>query len=1045
MEFLRNFRELSGKNVDLAGGKGASLGEMTQAGIPVPPGFVVLAPTFEAFLDATNLNSEIDSILDSVNHKEIHTVEDASEKIRALIMGATIPHDIRNSIVKEFKGLNAKYVAVRSSATAEDSSSAAWAGQLESYLNTTEENLLKNVQKCWASLFTPRAIFYRFEKKLHKQKISVAVVVQKMVQSEMSGIAFSVHPVTQDFNQMIIEAGLGLGEAIVSGQITPDSYVLEKKPLRILDKSVQVQTRGLYRASKGDTEWREIKEKVGGTQTLTDKQILEFANLILRIEAHYGFPCDIEWAREKGKFYIVQSRPITTLSSRSLVRQYQKFFTRELALIVMEYWQKGEFEGLSKVLRGATHFNPLFIKNESGLTDIYYDMNNPDTALNPLFDYFKNNPKEFDRSTREFEVQQKKVYGLIKNFNSKSFTKLFSAISNAWAFLPVWIQFGNIEDKTFPKNWVDKSYDLRDKFQTLEYGAGDTLRKAIEKQHPKYKEFADVISFKEAESGKIPSFTELGKRKQGFIYFEGHILTNLSKAAFAEKFKIDFVEELATIGGAVKILEKSNVEQKKELKTPDGKKWNLGITRNMSFWHQYMSLLGHFNHMKDFGILTKQENMSVSFNGTNTSIFLSEENAPVFTKLLKDALLNQKKMKRIEAKFKLGAGALLSATASCVKSLSVKNWNNLVERYIRFVPTLNITAFGGRIGTEELLKLLKEKGLPDSEIPEIAGTITYPNRHTPLFNSQIELLEIGAKVQKGHISPQKLEKMLSAWLELHGYIPVNFCDNPWTIDDARAQLENILKKDCAKEIKRTLSDHKKRILSANRLLKKINDRKITNFAKSLQQITFLNEFRKNVFSRASLEVREVFTVVAGMCGFESWRDCYYLTPFEIRDVLSGKKLSKNILISRQIVGYRINPDGSVSFLDKKTTNRFAEYLKSVQGAKSSAVSTDGVIRGFSANKGVIKAIAKVILSSKDFDKLKPGEILVTTMTSVDFVPVMERAGAFVTNEGGITSHASIIAREMNKPCILGTKNATQLIKDGDFVEVDADKGIVTIL
>src|SRR3989338_3707386 len=175
----------------------------------------------------------------------MHTIENASKKINALILNAEMPEDIAGEIRKFFKKLKSKFVAVRSSATAEDSSAAAWAGQLESYLNTTKTNLLENVKKCWASLFTPRAIFYRFEKELHKQKISVAVVVQKMVESEVSGIAFSVHPVTQDRNQLIIEAGYGLGEAIVSGQITPDSYVVEKNEEIILDINVVEQNKML--------------------------------------------------------------------------------------------------------------------------------------------------------------------------------------------------------------------------------------------------------------------------------------------------------------------------------------------------------------------------------------------------------------------------------------------------------------------------------------------------------------------------------------------------------------------------------------------------------------------------------------------------------------------------------------------------------------------------------------------------------------------------------------------------------------------------------
>jgi phosphoenolpyruvate synthase/pyruvate phosphate dikinase len=316
MELTRGFEGLTKNDADIAGGKGASLGEMTQAGIPVPPGYVVLASTFERFLEETDLNVEIEAILATVDHEAMHTVEHASETIQALIHGATMPADIGEEITAKFKTLGAEFVAVRSSATAEDSASAAWAGQLDSYLNTTEAELLLNVQRCWASLFTPRAIFYRFEKGLDTTKISVAVVVQKMVNSDAAGIAFSVHPVTEDHNQLIIEAGFGLGEAVVSGQVTPDSYVVTKEPREIIDKNISEQSRGLFRKEGGGNEWRELGAD-GERQVITDEQILALSESVCGIERHYGFPCDIEWALEGSNFYIVQSRPITTLSSHA--------------------------------------------------------------------------------------------------------------------------------------------------------------------------------------------------------------------------------------------------------------------------------------------------------------------------------------------------------------------------------------------------------------------------------------------------------------------------------------------------------------------------------------------------------------------------------------------------------------------------------------------------------------------------------------------------------------------------------------------------------
>ncbi len=313
MELIRNLSNLNKEDSEIAGGKGASLGEMTRAGISVPPGFVVLSNAFEKFIQETDLLQEIDAILSTVNHKNIQTVELASEKIKGLIISQKIPEDITSEIKKHFNALNTKCVAVRSSATTEDGKDHSWAGQLESYLNTTETNLFDNMKLCWASLFTPRSIFYRFERGLHKIKISVAVVIQKMIKSEMSGVAFSVHPVTENANQLVIEAAYGLGEAIVSGQITPNSYIVEKIPRKIIDINVFEQARGLYPKDGGGNEWRDLKDN-GKKQVLDQDQILNLTEIILKIESHYGFPCDIEWAYENDEFFIMQSRPITTLS-----------------------------------------------------------------------------------------------------------------------------------------------------------------------------------------------------------------------------------------------------------------------------------------------------------------------------------------------------------------------------------------------------------------------------------------------------------------------------------------------------------------------------------------------------------------------------------------------------------------------------------------------------------------------------------------------------------------------------------------------------------
>jgi len=319
-KFIKTFSQISKKDVDLAGGKGASLGEMTKAGIPVPPGFIILADAFDYFMDNTPKSIAIDTELDiaaqlsKVNFDDTNSIDQASNVIRDIMQDTEMPKELSTDIKKEFKKLKSKYVAVRSSATAEDSSIASWAGELESYLNTTQKTLLDNVKQCWSSLFTPRAIFYRYEKKLIDQKVSVAVVVQEMIESEISGIAFTVHPVTKDKNQMIIEAGFGIGEAIVSGQITPDSYIVDKNDLTIEDINIAEQKKMLVRkGAAGGNVWKSVAKSKQESQVLTGKQIIELSKICVQIEKHYKKPQDIEWAYKSGKFYITQSRPITTL------------------------------------------------------------------------------------------------------------------------------------------------------------------------------------------------------------------------------------------------------------------------------------------------------------------------------------------------------------------------------------------------------------------------------------------------------------------------------------------------------------------------------------------------------------------------------------------------------------------------------------------------------------------------------------------------------------------------------------------------------------
>jgi len=313
--FVLPFEEISSRDVESAGGKGASLGELTALGIPVPEGFVILSNAYRRFIDEIKIYDEIMAALDKASSLELESVERASETIRDLILEGVMPADIASEIQQAFKTLGASYVAVRSSATSEDGHEHAWAGQLESYLNVTSTDLINKVQHCFASLFTPRAIFYRIEKKLLDTDIAVAVVVQKLISAEVSGVAFSVHPITEDHNHLIIEASYGLGEAIVSGAVTPDSYVVAKDTHSIIDIYVAKKSKALLEGHLGGTSWVHVAEPKATSRALDDEQVMKLADLVVKIENHYGFPCDIEWALKSGDFYILQSRPITSFAS----------------------------------------------------------------------------------------------------------------------------------------------------------------------------------------------------------------------------------------------------------------------------------------------------------------------------------------------------------------------------------------------------------------------------------------------------------------------------------------------------------------------------------------------------------------------------------------------------------------------------------------------------------------------------------------------------------------------------------------------------------
>jgi pyruvate,water dikinase len=313
MSFIKPFHKVNRSDVASAGGKGASLGELTQAGFPVPPGFIITSTAFDLFIQEADLNGEIEGLADGIDDDAMGSAQRASARIQALIDQARISKALAEEIQSCFKDLNVPVVAVRSSATSEDGAIDSWAGQLESFLNSGAITLLDDVKRSWASLFSPRAIAYGRAKGIPLARISVAVVVQAMVQSAAAGVAFSIHPLSGDPNQLLIEAGWGLGEALVSGRITPDSYLVDKQELLILDTKTAAQDRMLVRTESSGTQWVDVSADKRKIQKLPGRQIISLARHAIDIEAHYGHPCDVEWAWADSRFFMMQARPITGL------------------------------------------------------------------------------------------------------------------------------------------------------------------------------------------------------------------------------------------------------------------------------------------------------------------------------------------------------------------------------------------------------------------------------------------------------------------------------------------------------------------------------------------------------------------------------------------------------------------------------------------------------------------------------------------------------------------------------------------------------------
>ena len=312
---VRPFTDLSRADVAFAGGKGANLGEMTRAGLPVPAGFVVGAPAYAAFCEETGLRDRAAELLDHVDVDDTARLQAASNAVKGTVAGAAVPVWLHDAIVAAYRELGDDVaVAVRSSATAEDTESASFAGMNETFLNVRgEHDVVDAVRRCWASLFGARTIFYRAKRGFSQADMDIAVVIQLQIPSTRAGVMFTIDPSTGRADRIVIEGAYGLGESVVSGSVSPDRYVIDKATLGVVARDVKRKELIIEPAPDGGTVTRALEGDEAMRPVLDDREVHMLGELAVLIERHYGAPQDTEWAfGPDGAVWMLQSRPVTS-------------------------------------------------------------------------------------------------------------------------------------------------------------------------------------------------------------------------------------------------------------------------------------------------------------------------------------------------------------------------------------------------------------------------------------------------------------------------------------------------------------------------------------------------------------------------------------------------------------------------------------------------------------------------------------------------------------------------------------------------------------
>ncbi len=899
MEIVQSLRDLSKDDIAIAGGKGANLGELMKKRFTVPDGFVILATAFEEFLRQNAIDAEIDAQLERTDVKKTHMIENASETIQSLILNAEIPQDIVRAIEAAFDALDAKQVAVRSSATMEDGVSAAWAGQLETFLETTKKTLIPHVKKCWASPFSPRALSYRLT--MHAKNGSVAVVVQKMVPADYAGVSFSVHPVTQDENQILIEAVSGLGESLVSGSVTPDTYILHKKTTDIIERSV-----------------------AGKRQLMSDPEIESIAKEIISIEQHFGYPVDVEWARAGGKTYFLQARPITTLNSTKNDSPYDQnrhwvhHLARPVSLFGASLWDLWRRTTVAEDIIGVNLPDALFIEQVKGVPRRYRVKEQLKESRDVIADMIANHPeKTVDALKRGLMLSKEAEKAFAKDLR-------FANIRDAIDFF--------VETSFFTTSLPD-----------------------------------NVLTCIEQYGLKAPEIVALAEKLRVVTWYPRIINDIIYPIAVREIEQHGFAPEDVELLLISELL-KGNFAPLRE-RVENRTKGKLFVYQNLNG----AETVQWFDDTKNFISALEQHHMhSTNVSGVS---FHRDVDWQIFH----------------TRPFSLLGATLWHGWYG--SELMRKLYKTNIQHALFFEEHRHVVRFYWDM-SERKAFLENMEALVRDDVVQYESLL----RKAFILNDEAE-----SCIRTGKYGDGTLEDLMKFLFE----VPIH-----------ATTLPNISFPLLA-EIRPDRHD-------------------LHELCEKLRSVSYYPKITKQLFIPLAIER------LAELGVNNASEKVHSITLQELLDgdisQIDRRKSEENA--GKHFIYQSFDGKASDWWIEPGEMHQLVLEMEGVANTGESSVVQ---LKGNIAYQGLVRGKARVVLGSGEGEEFDEGDILVTICSSPTMMPLIQKCSAIVTDEGGISCHAAVISRELKKPCVMSTKLATTLIKTGDHIEVNALKGMVTVL